>query len=63
VRVVCISDTHSMAEQMACPLPPGDILIHAGDFTNHGRREEVERFNTWLATLPHRLAETKVYND
>ena len=36
------------------PVPPGDILIHSGDFTNYGRKEEVEKFNQWLGTLPHR---------
>ena len=36
------------------PVPPGDILIHAGDFTNYGRKEEVEKFNAWLGSLPHR---------
>ena len=42
------------AEKMLEPVPEGDILIHAGDFTNYGRREEAEKFNTWLGTLPHR---------
>jgi len=54
LRLVCISDTHCQAEKMLEPVPEGDILIHAGDFTNYGRREEVEKFNTWLGTLPHR---------
>ena len=70
LRLVCISDTHcqvylslfrlnfiheeNQAETMLEPVPEGDILIHAGDFTNYGRREEVEKFNTWLGTLPHR---------
>mmetsp|Transcript_15330 Transcript_15330/g.22618 ORF Transcript_15330/g.22618 Transcript_15330/m.22618 type:complete len:457 (+) Transcript_15330:124-1494(+) len=34
-RIVCISDTHSQHRE--CPfLPPGDVLIHAGDFTKSG---------------------------
>jgi len=35
VRLVLISDTHSRHEDMH-PLPEGDVLIHAGDFTNTG---------------------------
>ena len=69
IRIVCISDTHTQvfyriahrgikipfqAQTMLEPVPPGDILIHAGDFTNYGRKEEVEKFNEWLGSLPHR---------
>jgi hypothetical protein len=35
VRVVCISDTHSLHEHVA-QIPDGDILVHAGDFSNIG---------------------------
>ena len=30
IRVVCISDTHGLYN---FPVPDGDILIHAGDFS------------------------------
>lgn len=33
-RIVCISDTHGKHRDVQ--LPPGDILIHAGDFTKSG---------------------------
>ena len=36
-RFVCISDTHNRN----IALPKGDVLIHAGDLTNHGSYEEV----------------------
>ena len=36
------------------PIPDGDILIHAGDFTRCGHLQEVRDFNTWLGTLPHK---------
>lgn len=36
-RIVCISDTHNCTVK----LPPGDILIHAGDLTNKGSKSEV----------------------
>merc|ERR1711936_557948 len=55
IRLVCISDTHCQAETMLEPVPDGDILIHSGDFTNYGRKEEVVKFNNWLGTLPHRF--------
>lgn len=34
-------------------MPPGDVLIHCGDFTNHGSLAEVREFAAWLATLPY----------
>lgn len=34
-------------------MPPGDLLIHAGDFTRCGHLSEVREFNHWLGTLPH----------
>lgn len=46
-RVVCISDTHGRHREVV--LPPGDVLIHAGDFTKFGKREDAEDFNDWLA--------------
>ena len=51
VRCVCISDTHSQHERV--DVPPGDILIHAGDFTMCGASFEVEEFAAWLKGLPH----------
>jgi Icc-related predicted phosphoesterase len=50
-RIVCISDTHTLHEQLV--VPDGDLLIHAGDFTNRGAIGDVEAFDAWLATLPH----------
>jgi Icc-related predicted phosphoesterase len=32
-------------------LPPGDVLLHSGDFTYDGLREEVLEFNDWIGTL------------
>jgi len=55
IRIVCISDTHSGVEkgEISFNIPNGDILIHAGDFTNYGEVDKVKEFNTWLGTLPH----------
>lgn len=48
VRVVCMSDTHSLTPHIKFDVPDGDIFIHAGDFTKCGKREEVIEFNTWI---------------
>ena len=47
ITFVCISDTHT--KNYSINLPPGDVLIHAGDFTSTGLPNEVEDFNTFLA--------------
>lgn len=54
VRVVCMSDTHSLTCHLKRTIPAGDIFIHAGDFTRCGHVAEVKEFNSWLATLPHK---------
>ncbi|GAB4027137.1 metallophosphatase domain-containing protein [Spirosoma koreense] len=51
MRIVCISDTHSLHRQLA--IPNGDILIHAGDLTSNGEKSTVLDFNEWLGELPH----------
>jgi len=51
VRVVCISDTHGLHEQVT--LPPGDLLVHAGDVSRRGTREQVRTFLEWFASRPH----------
>lgn len=48
VRIVCMSDTHSMTPHIKFDVPHGDIFIHAGDFTRCGRQEEVTEFNEWI---------------
>ena len=52
VRVVCVSDTHNQTSNIN--IPDGDILIHAGDFSEAGHISEVKSFNKWLGTLPHK---------
>eukprot|EP01063_Lacrimia_lanifica_P039136 TRINITY_DN851_c1_g2_i1.p1 TRINITY_DN851_c1_g2~~TRINITY_DN851_c1_g2_i1.p1 ORF type:complete len:349 (+),score=107.76 TRINITY_DN851_c1_g2_i1:52-1047(+) len=52
LRFVCVSDTHGLHRRV--DVPDGDVLIHAGDFTNTGEREQVEDFVAWLAGLPHK---------
>lgn len=51
IRFVCISDTHGLHSHLN--IPSGDVLIHAGDFTNIGEPEITQEFNQWLGKLPH----------
>ncbi|RDD44704.1 Metallophosphoesterase domain-containing protein 1 [Trichoplax sp. H2] len=54
IRIVCISDTHSLQSRLPDKfIPDGDILIHAGDFTMYGNVDEVIRFNSFVGELPH----------
>lgn len=52
MRLVCLSDTHSMHRQV--DVPDGDVLIHAGDCLGAGTLEELDDLNDWLGSLPHR---------
>lgn len=51
MRLVILSDTHSLHRQVI--VPPGDVLIHAGDLTRHGGLDELRDLNAWLGELPH----------
>lgn len=52
LRFVAISDTH--ARHHSVRLPPGDVLLHAGDISNQGKKEEVADFLKWFAQQPYR---------
>jgi predicted phosphohydrolase len=52
MRLVVLADTHGFHRQLS--IPDGDFLIHAGDFCLRGELSEVEDFNEFLGTLPHR---------
>ena len=45
-------DTHMQHEKLS--MPDGDVLIHSGDFTNHGSLSEVREFAAWLTTLSYK---------
>lgn len=51
IRLVCLSDTHTKSPSS---VPPGDVLIHAGDLANEGTVSEIQAQIDWLASLPHR---------
>ena len=48
MKLVCISDTHGDHEQVI--LPSGDVLIHAGDLTGHGTKQETQAFFSWFGS-------------
>lgn len=52
MRVVCVSDTHALHDQVL--VPGGDVLVHAGDFTRMGSLDDIHAFNDWLGRQPHR---------
>ncbi|KAK5970281.1 Metallophosphoesterase domain-containing protein 1 [Trichostrongylus colubriformis] len=52
VRFVCIGCTHGVQIDPA-NLPPGDVLLVAGDFTSCGLPNEVHSFNKKLGHLKH----------
>lgn len=52
VRLVCVSDTHGMHDRLA--VPECDLLVHAGDFSRRGRREELVAILGWMAAQPAR---------
>jgi Icc-related predicted phosphoesterase len=53
MRIVLIGDTHALHRELE--VPPGDLLIHAGDFTHPSLRlSMLQDFNAWLGELPHK---------
>jgi predicted phosphohydrolase len=55
VIIVCLSDTHELHTTIEQPLPPGDVLIHCGDFTNSGDEAKVRGFLSWMESQPFSL--------
>ncbi|APG60415.1 metallophosphatase domain-containing protein [Christiangramia salexigens] len=51
MRLVCLSDTHNQHRDIE--IPEGDVLIHAGDCTEGGNREETQDFLDWFSSQPH----------
>lgn len=55
MKLVLISDTHGLHDRLG--IPPCDVLIHAGDFSNHGTVEDAGNFLRWFSMQPakHRV--------
>ena len=56
LRVLVISDTHGMEEQLGDTLPEADVLIHLGDFSidfpKYKIKNALQRLDHWLAKQP-----------
>lgn len=50
MKIVAISDTHGLHHQVQ--LPPGDLLIHAGDVSHRGDKHDVLDFLAWFEKQP-----------
>ena len=50
-RFVCLSDTHDRTFEV----PPGDVLIHAGDLTETGGIAALQKTMHWIYDMPHRF--------
>lgn len=53
MRIVAIADTHGRYREMPV-IPPGDVLVHAGDLTAYGQLSELPDFFSWFRAQPHR---------
>ena len=49
MKIVCVSDTHGFHN--ALKLPQGDMIIHAGDITKRGEKDQVIDFLNWYKNL------------
>jgi len=58
MKLVIISDTHSLHNNMINPVPDGDVLIHCGDVCNRGTTKDFLDFLNWFSKFPH---ETKIF--
>ena len=51
--VLLTTDTHGLTHKLPNALPPGDVLLHAGDFSNTGLPKEIDKFIAFLTEQPH----------
>lgn len=52
MKFVAISDTHGLHEHLV--LPEADVLIHSGDVSSRGKKDEVENFLHWFSSLDYK---------
>ena len=50
LKVIALSDTHGLHRNI--PVPPCDVLIHAGDACDFGNKEQLEDFFDWYQEQP-----------
>eukprot|EP01084_Bolivina_argentea_P313024 542017_1 len=59
IRLICISDTHNGYDALTQQLielyeSENDIFIHAGDMTDRGSIDELNKINDWFGKLPYK---------
>ncbi len=60
MKIICISDTHLRTDLL--DLPPGDLLLHAGDATMGGSVAEFVKFNEQLGIIKDRYKHGILFN-
>ena len=50
-KITFISDTHTKHKHLTNDLPGGDILIHCGDISSRGYKNEIENFLGWFDNI------------
>ncbi len=51
MRIICISDTHGKHQDVN--LEPADLIIHAGDMSEMGTKEQILDFINWFSGLDY----------
>ena len=54
MKLVFISDTHTLHNSMLNEIPEGDVLVHCGDVSSRGVGSEIDNFIAWFESLPHK---------
>ena len=54
MKIIFISDTHTLHGQMINEIPEGDVLVHCGDVSGRGVGSEIQDFLAWFSSLPHK---------
>lgn len=52
ISILHLSDTHGLHRQLP-QLPDADVIVHSGDFTMAGTKQEVFDFVNWFCDLPY----------
>ena len=51
MKIIFISDTHTLHGQMLEKIPDGDVLVHCGDVSGRGTGSEIDNFFFWFSFM------------